>query len=158
MGDVYLRNGQTKFAEKCFERANQLMEEESRHPIAGPAHARERATYLVDHDRELPLALKLAEKEFEIRADIYAYDLLAWAYFKNGKLAEAGKAIEMALASGTQDAKILFHSGMIKLEQGETREGLSHLKGALQRNPNFSILDVEVAREAIRKHEASSTQ
>ena len=57
-------------------------------------HNRDLALFYADHDMKLAEALDLAQKELEVRHDIYTWDALAWALYKNGKLTEAAKASE----------------------------------------------------------------
>ena len=85
---------------------------------------RELAYFYADHDLKLNVGLELAQRELDYRRDIYAYDLLAWNLYKNGRLDEARAAIEEALKLGTKDAKLFFHAGMIYSSFG--REGESY--------------------------------
>lgn len=43
----------------------------------------------------------------------YTLDVLAWALFQNGKIAEAKSTIERALAVGTKDPRIVKHAAAI---------------------------------------------
>jgi hypothetical protein len=63
-------------------------------------HNRDLALFYADHDIKLDEALALAHKEFEVRHDIYTWDALAWALYKNGKYQEASDAIDNALRPG----------------------------------------------------------
>jgi tetratricopeptide (TPR) repeat protein len=76
-------------------------------------HNRDLALFYADHDMKLTEALDLAQKELEVRHDVYTWDALAWALYKNGKLTEAAKASEKAMQFGTRDSLLLFHAGMI---------------------------------------------
>ncbi len=58
-------------------------------------------------------AVRLAEEAARTRTDIVTMDTLAWAYFRNGQLAEARKASEQALRTGTQNARIRCHAQAI---------------------------------------------
>lgn len=60
-------------------------------------------------------AVSLAEEAARGRADIATMDTLAWAYFKNGQLPEAGRAVTQALRTGTRNARILCHAEQIDL-------------------------------------------
>ena len=55
-------------------------------------------------------AVALAEEAARSRADIMTMDTLAWAYFKNGQLAEAKQASAQALRTGTRNARIRCHA------------------------------------------------
>ena len=47
---------------------------------------RELAYFYADHDIKLKEGLELAQRELDYRRDIYAYDVLAWNLYKNGKV------------------------------------------------------------------------
>ncbi|MEO7134729.1 MAG: tetratricopeptide repeat protein [Vicinamibacterales bacterium] len=58
-------------------------------------------------------AVALAEEAARGRADILTMDTLAWAYFKNGQLPEAKRAVTQAMRTGTRNARILCHADVI---------------------------------------------
>jgi tetratricopeptide (TPR) repeat protein len=80
---------------------------------------RELAYFYADHDIKPKEGLELALRELDYRRDVYAYDVVAWNLYRNGKFAEARTAIDQALRLGTQDAKLFFHAGMIYESLGE---------------------------------------
>jgi tetratricopeptide (TPR) repeat protein len=94
-------------------------------------------------------ALKWARRDMEVRRDPLTYDTLAWAYDRNGQFAPAAEAIGKALASGTDDASILFHAGMIHLHNGDTEAARKSLRRALASNPRLAGADE--ARAALRR-------
>jgi tetratricopeptide (TPR) repeat protein len=100
--------------------------------------ARALVLYYCDHDRKLPRALELAEREFAERKDVYGHDALAWAKLKNGKPAEAEQAITEALKLGTRDAMLYYHAGMIALARGDKGAARDRLKTALAINPHHA--------------------
>jgi tetratricopeptide (TPR) repeat protein len=71
------------------------------------------ALYLATMEREIPVALRLAREELGTRADVFTIDTLAWAQAAAGNLPEAQRQMRLALAEGTQDARLFFHAGMI---------------------------------------------
>ena len=91
------------------------------------------------------MALALAQKELEVRQDIYAYDLLACALYKHGQPQEAHTAMQEALQLGTQDARLFFHAGMIWHRLGETAQARTYLQRALATNPHFHIFYADLA-------------
>jgi tetratricopeptide (TPR) repeat protein len=58
-------------------------------------------------------AVALAEEAARSRADIMTMDTLAWAYYKNGQIAEASHASRQALRTGTRNARIRCHAEVI---------------------------------------------
>jgi tetratricopeptide (TPR) repeat protein len=103
---------------------------------------------------QLTESLDLARKELEVRHDIYTWDALAWALYKNGKLAEAAKASDKALQFGTRDSLILFHAGLIAEGQGESEQARSELKQALRINPHFHLIYADSAQKKLDALEA----
>ena len=71
--------------------------------------------FWLDHDQNLVEALRLAATEYESRKDLFTCDSLAWALFKNGRVAEAKKVIKEALRTGSKDQRINDHAQIIFL-------------------------------------------
>lgn len=109
LGDLYAGLGKTDLARSQYEkfeileRANAELERSWRHMI----------NFWLDHDRNLTDSLTLARREYEARKDIFTCDTLAWALFKNGNVQEARKLIDEALRTGSKDARINNHAGVI---------------------------------------------
>jgi len=142
LGDVYTRLGREPEARKQYA----LVEYIGRlSALNKTVYNRELALFLADHDLRLPEALELARKELEARRDIYTYDVLAWALYKNGQAHEAQAAMSEALRLGTQDARLLFHAGMIRRALGEPDAARAALARALALNPQFHVLHAPVA-------------
>ena len=108
LGDMYTKAGNPAEARKQYQlveyigllgHINQVL------------HNRDLALFYADHDMKLDESLALAHKEFEVRHDIYTWDALAWALYKNGKYQEASDAMDHALRPGTRDALLLFMPG-----------------------------------------------
>jgi tetratricopeptide (TPR) repeat protein len=115
----------------------------------GNVYDRQRALYYADHDRSLPQALMLARRELAIRHDVYAYDTLAWAAYKNRRYDEAERAAERALARGTQDALFYYHAGRIALANGQSQHGRELLARALAINAQFHPYYADAARATL---------
>jgi len=146
LGDLYQRQGNPQEAQKQFAlveyigllgHINQVL------------HNRDLALFYADHDIKLAEALELAQKELEVRHDIYTWDALAWALYKNGKLAEAASASEKATKFGTRDSLLLFHAGMIAKALGKQQQAQTELKTALQINPHFHLIYATTARQQL---------
>lgn len=110
LGDLYTRLGRKDAALKQYERFEALERENA---------VRERSwrhlvNYWLDHDRNLKEALTLATREYETRKDIFTCDSLAWALFKNGRIADAKKLMTEALRTGTKDARLTHHASIIQ--------------------------------------------
>jgi tetratricopeptide (TPR) repeat protein len=146
LGDVYTRTRRPLDARKQYD----LVEYIGRlSAINQVLYGRELAYFYADHDLKLDTALELARRELTVRQDVYAHDLLAWTLFKNGRHAEAQAAMGEALRLGTQDARLLFHAGMIAHALGDHATARSHLERALRLNPHFHLLHGEVAARTL---------
>jgi tetratricopeptide (TPR) repeat protein len=108
------------------------------------------ALVFADLDRNLERALELAQAEFAVRGDVYTYDALAWALYKNGKLADAALATAKALRFGTTEPAFYFHAGTIAFALGENADAAKYLKRALALNPRFDAQQAEIAEATLR--------
>lgn len=78
--------------------------------------------YLATRRQDIETALRLAQEELETRADAFTLDAFAWSLAAAGKAGEAKAAIERALSSGTQDARLFYHAGVIASASGSRTE------------------------------------
>jgi tetratricopeptide (TPR) repeat protein len=147
LGDMYTRAGNSAEAKKQYQlveyigllgHINQVL------------HNRDLALFYADHDIKLDEALTLAHKEFEVRHDIYTWDALAWALYKNGKYQEASVAMDNALRPGARDALLFFHAGMISSRLGQSSQAKERLQTALSINPQFHVIYADVARQQLK--------
>jgi tetratricopeptide (TPR) repeat protein len=76
---------------------------------------RELVFYYADHVHQPGKALELARREYISRHDVYTLDAYAWALHVNGLDPEARQQIEIALAVGVQDERLLSHARDIAL-------------------------------------------
>jgi tetratricopeptide (TPR) repeat protein len=109
--DLYTRVGQDAEAKKQKELV-ELTDTVSK--AAGERANRNLVLIFADHGWKLDRALELAQGELEIRRDVYSYDALAWALYKNGRYAEAGDAMQKALKLGTPEPSFQEHAKLIK--------------------------------------------
>jgi tetratricopeptide (TPR) repeat protein len=115
------------------------------------------ARFLADLDRRLPEALSIAQAEYKRRPNVFAADTLAWAYYKNGRYADAKRAIAKALAQRTPDASFLFHAGMIHARLGDRVSAQRYLAQALSLNPSFNPVDAPLAAATLADLGAQAT-
>ncbi|MDP3071741.1 MAG: tetratricopeptide repeat protein [Opitutaceae bacterium] len=89
------------------------------------------ALFLATRGEQIDLALRLAKRELQDRADIFTHDALAWAQSAAGHHAEAWTAMERALAEGTQDARLFLHAAVIaaRLDRENAADGLTRARG-----------------------------
>lgn len=107
------------------------------------------ALLLADQDRSLDQALEIARAEYEKRKDIYTTDIYAWALYKKGQFGEAGKVAKEAMRLNTNDARILYHAGMIEMALGNKKAGAGLLKKALEINNSFDLIQRDIAKKAL---------
>lgn len=146
LGDIYQKLGRLDDAKKQYE----LVEFIGRlNEINQQIHNRDLALFYADHNIKLPESLALAQKELEVRRDIYTWDVFAWSLFKNAKVQEAADAISHALEQGTKDPQLFFHAGMIYEELGDSAQAKEYLQRALEMNPDFHFTSTESARQTL---------
>ena len=148
LGDVYSKIGRSEDAKRQYELVEYIA---SLNTLNQVVHNRALAYFYADHNMKLQESLELATKELEVRQDIYAYDALAWALYKNGNPQEALTAMTEALKLGTKDATLFFHAGMIHHRLGETDKAKEYLSRALSTNPHFHIFHVDVAERTLKE-------
>jgi tetratricopeptide (TPR) repeat protein len=151
LGDLYQATGQADKAQKEYglvEFIGRLSE------INAEIHNRDLARFYADHGIKLDQAVTLARKELEIRQDIYTWDALAWALFKQGNVKEASEAMNRALSQGTRDAQIFFHAGMIYVRSGDSSRAQEYLSRAIATNPYFHPTQADEARQTLARLES----
>ena len=148
LGDVYSKIGKSDEARKQYELVEYIGKLNA---LNKALYNRELAYFYADHDIKLQQGLELAQRELDYRRDIYAYDVVAWNLFKNGKFEEAREAVSKALKLGTQDAKLHYHAGMIYQRLGEKEKAREHLSRALTINPHFHIFFADNATRALEE-------
>jgi len=144
--DLYLQVGRPDDARKQLELIEFIS---TLNPINDRLFYRELALFYADHDLKLTASVKLAEKELEVRHDIYTWDILAWVLFKHGSVREAAEAMDNALALGTGDALLDFHAGMIEFALGRSERAQMLFQRALTLNPQFHLIYARQARQRL---------
>lgn len=113
------------------------------------AYHRAWSLFLLDHNSRVAEVLGNAREEIQTRKDIYGYDLLGWALFKNGKNVDARAAALNALRLGTEDASLYYHAGMIERALGDVPAARDYLERALTINDAFDPIQARLARKAL---------
>ena len=88
------------------------------------------ALFLSTRRTDLVTALELARSELANRQDIFSRDALAWAQLQNGDLEGARENIALALAEGTQDARLFYHAAAIAAASHDNLNALAFSKKA----------------------------
>ncbi len=146
LGDAYARAGDGKSAQRQYatvEFIGKLAQ------INRTVYNRELALFYADHLIKTSTAVELAMAELQKRKDVYGYDTLAWALYRDGRAGEAAPLMAQALARGTRDARLFFHAGLIAHATGAQSQARDYLASALDLNPHFSVLLEQEARQVL---------
>lgn len=144
LGDIYTKQGNTEKAEQQYQLVEVIEQK------IGVNNDQKRLALLwADRNSKLDEALAITKREYEMRKDIFTADALAWTLYKKGQLTEAKKAISAALNLKSNDARILYHAGMIEKDSGNKAEARKLLETALKMNPKFDLLQAENAQKAL---------
>jgi len=146
LGDLYKVSGKDREAAAQYAVVEQIARLST---LNGALYNRQLALFYADHDIKAAEAYALAAKEYEVRRDIYGADALAWTALKANKIEAAQAAMKEALRLKTQDAKLLYHAGMIARAAGDKSAAREHLTRALALSPYFDPLQSQVARQAL---------
>ena len=125
VGDLSSALGEAATAEQYYQMAEQIERAAWGNGLRQPQVL---ARILSERPGRTAEAVTLAEEAARTRADIVTMDTLAWAYFKNGQLADAVKASEQALRTGTRSARIRCHAQAI----AEAVTSSAHAPGAIR--------------------------
>jgi tetratricopeptide (TPR) repeat protein len=123
--DLYMNQKDAKNAHKQAEMLDVI---DKINKNSGEVTNRNVALIFADHDWHVDRALELATAELDVRKDIYSYDALAWALYKNKKFAEADQAMPKALIMGTPEPVFYYHAEQIALAVGKTKEAEEYRK------------------------------
>jgi tetratricopeptide (TPR) repeat protein len=145
LGDLYKLDGRETQAAAQYRLVEQIGKINE---LNGTLYNRQLALFYADHDIKSDQAYANASREYALRKDIYGADALAWAAFKNNKVAEAQSLIRSALRLGTQDARLFYHAGMIAKASGDLKQAREYLQRALSLNPQFDPMQAAIARKA----------
>ena len=99
----------------------------------------------LDHGLGTRAALDRAIAAAAIRPDAAGLDTVAWAAYRLGDLTTARSESAKALATGSVDARILYHAGAIAMRAGDPVAGRALVRRALTLGPALDPLDREGA-------------
>ncbi|MEJ2720172.1 MAG: hypothetical protein P8181_03400 [bacterium] len=86
------------------------------------------------------LAQQLAYEESRQRRDVYTYDLLAWAYFKNKNYNLAWSSIALALRNEAKHPRIIYHAAVIAKAAGKKEKYETYAAKVRKLNPRFEAM------------------
>lgn len=144
LGDIYAKQGSAEKASAQYELA-ELMERK----IGVNTDQKRLARLWADQNTRLDEALEIVVREQAARKDIYTEDTLAWCLYRKGRFAEAREAAQRAMRLKSNDALIMYHTGMIEKALGNKAEATRLLRSALSTNPSFDLLAAPAAQTAL---------
>jgi tetratricopeptide (TPR) repeat protein len=110
----------------------------------------ELALFEADHG-DPAAALALAQQAYAERPTLKAADALAWALYKEGRLAEARVHSTEALRMHTPDPVLLYHAGVIAAASGDRTRAARDLHAALALDGGFSATGAAAARALLAR-------
>jgi tetratricopeptide (TPR) repeat protein len=88
----------------------------------GVMYAKYNVLLLVEDKATIKEAIEIAKSEVKERPIAQSYDLLAWAYFKNGDVKKALSITEKQVIPHTFEPELLFHAVQILKANNQTQE------------------------------------
>lgn len=113
LSEAYAARGDTQQA-RAYQRAATATALEQ----PGPIH-RAWGLFILDHGDRAEDVLARVQREMRTRRDVYGYDLLAWTFYRLGRIDEAWSAMQIALARGTEDPLLWAHAAAIAKARGD---------------------------------------
>ncbi len=153
LGDLYASSGDTEQAEQQYATVRVIGELAE---LNRQVYNRQLVMFFADHDRELDHAVRLAEAEFQLRHDLYGYDALTWALYKNGQLDRATALADELAGFDPVEPEILYHLGLIYRDAGQSDRATRLLEEALDINSRFDPLQAPIAVAALDSLRATS--
>ena len=146
LGDIYTKQGNVEKAKQQYGLV-EVIEQKT-----GVNNDQKRLALLwADQNIRLDDALAITTREYEGRKDIFTADALAWCLYKKGRLDEAKKAITAAMVPKANDARILYHAGMIAKASGSMAEAKRLISNAIKLNPAFDLLQADEAKRELEE-------
>jgi tetratricopeptide (TPR) repeat protein len=132
LGMVEERLGQGADAEKRYAEAEAIVKQAGGNQAA---YYRELSMFYAERLGKAAEALDYAQKDMTVRKDVRAYDVLAWALYRNKRFDEARTAIGEAMKLGTRDPDFFYHAGMIYDALGDREKAKTYLEEAARISP-----------------------
>lgn len=148
VGDIHTKLGQADQAKAAYATAEKTILDSGATPAE---YSRELSLFYSERGLQPKKAVELARTDLTFRHDIFGYDALAWALYRDGQFEEAAKASQQALRTGSRNAKLHYHAGMIQHRLGHADAARKHLTHAVAHHPAFSVLDADIARQTLKE-------
>ena len=136
LAKLYRKTGKDDLAKK---QATLLDASDQLDRAAGEAANRSLALAYADLQYRTSRALELAKAEMLVREDVYSYDALAWALFRDGKIEEAVAVVGNALRQNTPEPSFYAHAAKIYEATGRSEDAGKMRDRLAALNPNLDI-------------------
>ena len=108
------------------------------------------AMTLLDNGSKDERLLALAAADTLVRHDLHTLDLLAWALYRAGRIADALPVMRRAMTLEPNEPSLRYHAAMIEVAVGDVRLGEEHRRIALSRSKALSSAQVRELRDVAR--------
>ncbi len=119
---------------------------------AGEPANRHLALAYADLNHRPARALELARAELAARQDVYTYDALAWALYRQGDLPAAAEAMKKALAQKSPEPSFHLHAAAIQEALGQAEAAAASRRQAEQLNAGYVALLSDVSPRPTANH------
>jgi len=135
IGELYRAMGQPERAEPWLESALQdYLESVERGDVQYYHHLTDFYCCVRDDPKT---GVDWAQRDIGLRPNFSSQAGLAWALYRDNRIDEAVDLVDLALASGVQDARLYHQAGTICLAAGRSSEGAKLIEHATQMNPRY---------------------
>jgi len=136
LGDAYASAGRSDEARGCHDSALAGYLDSARRGEVHYLH--HLAGFYAEVRRDGREAVRWAEADFALRPSAFTEAALAWAEYRNGRMAEALRHMRHALASVASNAHVLRQSSAIHQACGDHATAGEHARLAAQINPSIA--------------------
>ena len=136
LGDLYAFMGLPERAAPWHERALTAYLDSARRGEVQYLH--HLADFYADVRGDGAEALRWARRDLELRRTVPALQGVAWALYRSGRLGEARRVMEEALAPGLEDAHLFSRAAVVLMADGREEEGDRLMARAETLNPNHA--------------------
>ena len=138
--------------EKAEDFLNHFIQEATQDPKTERLFYRPLALLFAEKNETAARALQYAKLDLKNRPSSESYDTLAWVLYKSGDIESAYEAAMKAVAWGSPEPTVLYHSGIIMWDFGENEKAQVLLEAALE---NAQELQANVVAEIRAKLQMS---
>ncbi len=136
LGDIYAQMGDLARAQQQYELVGAM---QRLFAVNGVRTDLDIAAFNADHGIHLDDAVAAARAEYTIRPSVTVADVLSWAEYRAGNVADAVHHSREAMRLGSRDPLMLYHAGVIALAIDDADRGAVLLRGAYALSPKFSV-------------------